>query len=256
MHYTNLLFAGLATLSSTMTVTAQKTHVVSVGYNGTLVFSPNKISAEPGEAIQFQFVAGNHTVTQSTFDNPCQPIAMHSNVTGINSGFMPVAAGLAAASAKDGKSMNGTTSGHGGNVPVYTVMVKNKNPMWLYCAQGKHCQNGMVMVVNENPSSNATKSLQNYKALAAKATTIVPSGSGSDSGSGSGSGTGSGTGSGSTNGSTTTDPSSGTTPSNSTSPSGSSTAVPVTAGAGVLSAAGTTSMFALVAGGAVAFLFL
>lgn len=35
------------------------------------------------------------------------------------------------------------------SVPVYTVIVKNKNPMWLYCAQGKHCQAGMVMVVNE-----------------------------------------------------------------------------------------------------------
>ncbi|KAK3951901.1 hypothetical protein QBC32DRAFT_153736 [Pseudoneurospora amorphoporcata] len=275
MHLTtNLLLASLATLLSSTTthpimVSAQKTHLVTVGYNGTLVFSPTKIAAQPGEAIQFQFVAGNHTVTQSTFDAPCQPISQNSNITGIHSGFM------AAAADKD-------------NVPVYTVVVKNKNPMWLYCAQAKHCQGGMVMVVNEDTSANATKSLENYKAGAAKATAnIAPggggadagngtgggsgsgsgsdsgSGSGSDSGSGSGSGTGSDSGSGSTNGSTdgtttTTDPTTGTTtPSNSTIPSGSSTSQPQTAGAGMLSAAtGATSMFALVAGGVAAFLSL
>lgn len=132
MHFSNLLLAGLTTLITTIPmVTAQKTHLVTVGYNGTITFSPSKLSdVSPGEAIQFQFVAGNHTVTQSTFDAPCQPIVMNSNVTGIHSGFM------AAAADKD-------------NVPVYTVVVKNKNPLWLYCAQGKHCQGGMVMVVNE-----------------------------------------------------------------------------------------------------------
>lgn len=62
---------------------------------------------------------------------------MNSNVTGLHSGFMPAAAG----------KENG--GGDGDSVPVYTVVVKNKNPMWLYCAQGKHCQGGMVMVVNE-----------------------------------------------------------------------------------------------------------
>jgi hypothetical protein len=82
--------------------------------------------------VQFQFHAGNHTVTQSTYDAPCQPIAQHSNVTGFHSGFLPVAASAAQ-----------------GMIPTYTIQINNTNPLWLYCAQGKHCANGMVMVINE-----------------------------------------------------------------------------------------------------------
>lgn len=100
------------------------------GSNGSLTFSPNNLVAAAGDMIQFQFGPANHTVTQSTFDNPCQPVSMHSNVSGIYSGFMPVAASA---------SMT----------PTYTIMVNDTKPMWLYCSQGKHCQNGMTMVVNE-----------------------------------------------------------------------------------------------------------
>lgn len=106
-------------------------HVVRVGaMNGSLAYYPNNIKAAVGDMVQFQFAPNNHTVTQSTFDIPCQPIAANSNVTGIYSGFMPVSA-------------SSTTT------PTYTIMVKNTTPMWLYCSQGKHCQNGMTMVINE-----------------------------------------------------------------------------------------------------------
>lgn len=133
-------------------------HVVQVGAaNGSLKFFPDNIAAAVGDMIQFQFAPNNHTVTQSTFDAPCQPIAMHSNVTGIYSGFMPVSA-------------SSTTT------PTYTVMVNSTTPMWLYCSQGKHCQNGMTMVVNENTKANATRSLANFQALAAKSTVNLPGG--------------------------------------------------------------------------------
>jgi plastocyanin len=113
--------------------TAQKTWVVAVAKNGTLTFSPDRLSPQPGEFVQFQFHAGNHTVTQSTFDQPCQPIALHNpNVTGFHSGFLPVAA-----------------SAEQGMIPTYTIQINNTNPIWLYCAQGQHCQRGMVMVINE-----------------------------------------------------------------------------------------------------------
>lgn len=106
--------------------------MVTVAQNGSLTFSPNNIRVNVGEAVQFQFLAGNHTVTQSTFDQPCQPIAMHSNVTGFHSGFLPAAA-----------------SANQRMMPIFTILVNNTNPMWLYCAQGRHCENGMVMVINE-----------------------------------------------------------------------------------------------------------
>lgn len=115
-----------------LTQPAQKTHVVAVAQNGTLTYAPSKLSPQPGDFVQFQFHAGNHTVSQSTFAEPCQPVAMHSNVTGFHSGFLPVAA-----------------SASQGMLPTYTIKVNNTNPLWIYCAQGPHCQRGMVMVINE-----------------------------------------------------------------------------------------------------------
>lgn len=57
---------------------------------------------------------------------------MHSNATGFHSGFQPAAA----------SASMGMTS-------TYTVNVTSTTPIWVYCAQGKHCEAGMVMVVNE-----------------------------------------------------------------------------------------------------------
>lgn len=106
--------------------------VVTVGMNGTLTYSPDSLTAAVGDSIQFQFVAGNHTATQAAFTNPCEPIADHSNVAGFYSGFQPAAASAAM-----------------GMVSTYTVNVTSTTPIWVYCAQAKHCQSGMVMVVNE-----------------------------------------------------------------------------------------------------------
>jgi plastocyanin len=107
-------------------------HVVKVGNaNGTLAYSPNNVKANVGDMVQFQFAPNNHTVTQSTFAQPCQPIALNmAGVTGFYSGFMPVSA-------------SSTTT------PTYSIMINNTTPIWLYCSQGKHCQAGMVMVINE-----------------------------------------------------------------------------------------------------------
>ena len=128
-------------------------HVVSVGdKDGGLIFSPADIKAAAGDVVQFQFwpkVAlpelrphhrsdlmlishlQNHSVVQSTFDEPCEPIAKNSNVTGFFSGFMPV-------------SPDDTT------MPTYTIPINDTKPIWFYCSQGKgkHCQGSMVGVIN------------------------------------------------------------------------------------------------------------
>lgn len=196
MQFTTLVLAALTSLAS-----AQRTWVVTVAKNGSLTYSPNKIVAQPGEFVQFQFLAGNHTVTQSTFDQPCQPISMHSNVTGFHSGFLPAAASAAM-----------------GMVPTYTIQINNTNPLWLYCAQGRHCENGMVMVINE-PAANASRTLENYKSLAAQAQTLVPGGA---------------AGAGGTTGTTNT-------PSDA---SGTPSATPSPAAAGMLAAPGTFALLA------------
>jgi plastocyanin len=115
-------------------VSAETVHVVSVSNSsGAIAFSPDSITVPTGDMIQFQFLAGNHSVVQSNFDNACQPISLHSTTTGIFSGFMPVAASAA-------EDM----------IPTFTIQVTNSStPMWLYCAQAKHCQSGMSMVVNQ-----------------------------------------------------------------------------------------------------------
>jgi plastocyanin len=139
MHFSKYTLAAAA-LASSVFAQKVKVHVVKVSATtNTLTFTPNNLTAAVGEMVQFQFGVGNHTVTQSTFDAPCVPVGDVSNVTGIYSGFMPVAANAQ-------------------RVPTYTVPITSTTPMWLYCAQGRHCQSGMVMVINEKcvPSHSAS----------------------------------------------------------------------------------------------------
>jgi hypothetical protein len=124
-------------------------------------FSPNSVTAAVGDTIQFQFMGGNHTVTQSTFDNPCIPISMvNTSVVGFHSGFFPTQQAA-------GQSM----------VLAWNLLINDTRPMWLYCAQGRHCQSGMGMVINENPAANQSRTLTNYLSLAATAPqSMVPAG--------------------------------------------------------------------------------
>jgi plastocyanin len=95
----------------------------------SLRFYPENVRANPGDVLQFQFSLENHTVTQSPGLNaPCSPL-QEMVPTAIHSGFIP---GIA----------NGT------EVPTFDVPVISSQTMWIYCAQGPHCQLGMVMVVN------------------------------------------------------------------------------------------------------------
>jgi len=165
MQFTTLTLSALSIGSAL----AQNVHVVTVGgTNGTKEFSPNNVVAAVGDLIQFQYNGANHTVTQSSFDLPCQPIAQTANVSGVFSGFMPVA---------ESDTMR----------PAFTIPVTSTTPMWLYCSQATHCQAGMVMVVNENTAANATRSLTNYAAGASAAPTglAIPSSAASSSNSGS-----------------------------------------------------------------------
>ncbi|KAI1800934.1 hypothetical protein F4811DRAFT_486500 [Daldinia bambusicola] len=249
MYFSTTTAALLTLLGS---AAAQKVHVVSVGSpNGTLTFSPDNMKAEVGDMIQFQFRGGNHSVVQSNFDNPCTPISDHTNQTGMFSGYQPVAAS---------KAM--------GMIPTYTVKVSAKTPLWFYCSQGKHCQNGMVMVVNENTAANATRSLSNFKDLAkGAAANIAPatpvggstgngtssggsgsgSGSGSDSGSGSGSGSGTGSGSDAGTGSGTGTGADATQSSSPAASATSSTSALPTAAANIVGASSSMGLLGLVA---------
>lgn len=103
--------------------------VVNVGKNG-LTMEPNDIAVPAGQTIEFHFFTGAHSVAQSAFDGPCTPLnaTAGNGVEGFFSGSQAV---------QSGESPN-----------VFRV-VSTGSPMWYYCATGRHCQNGMVGVINK-----------------------------------------------------------------------------------------------------------
>jgi len=136
-------------------VAAQTEHLIMVGQGG-LTFNPSNISANPGDVIAFQFMAKNHSATQTTFAAPCNQLVNTSvtpNIVGISSGFMPVPA-------------------NSSSFPQWRFAVTDATPLWFMCAQTGHCQQGMVFSVN----ANAQKTFDQYL-TAAKAsgnTTLAP----------------------------------------------------------------------------------
>ncbi|KAI5122569.1 hypothetical protein M0805_004786 [Coniferiporia weirii] len=120
-------------------------HDVTVGSSsGTLAFSPEAISAAPGDQVVFHFQQKNHTATQSSFANPCGLAD-----GGFDSGFMPVAANVT------------------DNFPTFTIPVNDTTPIWVYCGQAagtpaSHCGQGMVFAVNCG-QDGAPNSFTNFK---------------------------------------------------------------------------------------------
>ena len=120
MQFTNTLFGLVAVTAASVNAQAGATIKVTVGAGGVLQYSPNNLVAAVGTAVEFDFFPKNHTVTQSSFANPCHPLS-----GGFFSGFVPT---------KD--SPSGTS---------FTIIVNDTKPIWFYCGQttGNHCQSGM-----------------------------------------------------------------------------------------------------------------
>jgi plastocyanin len=137
-------------------------HVIVVGGTAGNVYTPSNITAQPGDTVTFQFHSKNHTVTASSFADPCRALSLTSTTgqLGFDSGFMPVAA-------------NAT------DFPTFTIQVNDTQPIWGYCRQTGHCGTGMVFSVNavEDGSNN----FEAFEALAIKlnGTTSAASPSGS-----------------------------------------------------------------------------
>lgn len=58
--------------------------VVTVGKDGSIVYSPETITAPVGSQVEFQFYGPAHSVVQSSFDEPCKAI---NNGTGFFAGM-------------------------------------------------------------------------------------------------------------------------------------------------------------------------
>lgn len=122
MQLTNTLF-GLVAAATVVYAQVGAPIRVTVGADGVLQYNPNNIVAEVGTEVEFDFFPKNHTVTQSSFANPCHPLA-----NGFFSGFIPTT-----------DSPSGTT---------FTIKVNDTKPIWFYCGQtiGNHCQAGTFIL--------------------------------------------------------------------------------------------------------------
>ena len=63
-----------AASSPTSTSSSGAVHSISVGQGGQLKFSPDAITAQVGDLVEFKFVGDGHSVALGDFSNPCQPM--------------------------------------------------------------------------------------------------------------------------------------------------------------------------------------
>ncbi|KAK1754572.1 hypothetical protein QBC47DRAFT_221087 [Echria macrotheca] len=119
------------------------THSVTVGGPTGLQFSPVELVATPGDTVIFTFLSQNHTVTQSAFDTPCDPLA-----GGMDSGFQ----------ANPNNTINPP--------PQVAMQVMVSTPLWFYCRQANHCGKGMTFSIN--PTAAKTQAMFQAMAIAQK----------------------------------------------------------------------------------------
>ncbi|KAF9244249.1 Cupredoxin [Melanogaster broomeanus] len=122
--FTSIAFTTLLSLTISSVAWAAQFNVTVGG--GSLKFDPEYVTANAGDTVLFTFKQSNHTATQSTLANPCSLAS-----GGFDSGFMPV----------DASNTNGP-------FPAAVFNVQDTNPVWVYCKQGNHCQQGMVFAIN------------------------------------------------------------------------------------------------------------
>ncbi|KAK1827579.1 hypothetical protein QBC39DRAFT_174554 [Podospora conica] len=115
------------------------THSVTVGGPQGLSFNPQVLRPAVGDTLIFTFLSQNHTVTQSAFETPCDPLA-----GGMDSGYQ----------ANPNNTVNPP--------PQVAMQVMVNTPLWFYCRQGPHCGKGMVFSVN--PTAEKTHAM--FQALA------------------------------------------------------------------------------------------
>ncbi|ESK88039.1 hypothetical protein Moror_10780 [Moniliophthora roreri MCA 2997] len=128
---------------------------VEVGKDG-LAFTPSNITASQGDNIIFSFVNKNHTVTQSTFADPCT-----KKEDAVDSGYQAVS-----------------------DSPInWTLPINGSDPLWFYCAQKQpadHCKAGMVFAVNAPSEGNTFDAFQAKAKGDNSSTNSTASGTGSN----------------------------------------------------------------------------
>jgi hypothetical protein len=173
MHFSFVI----ASLLSLACVVNAVNFTVTVGFNSTLTYNPPYVTGVmDNDNIVFVFNPKNHTVTQSTFADPCTRMT-----GGFASGFKP---------------FNGT-----GDQPVFVHTVANASaPTWVYCGQTGHCEQGMVFAINPPTTGNTFEAFQTKAKSVVVSSSAAPSGTATTPVYGSATGTATGTASGTATG--------------------------------------------------------
>lgn len=66
-----MVYASISLLAALAATAAAKTVVITAG-SGGFVFSPDTVTADVGDTIEFHFVGSIHTAVQGDFSTPCQ----------------------------------------------------------------------------------------------------------------------------------------------------------------------------------------
>lgn len=131
---------------------------VEVGAPGQFIFMPNNITELPRTVVSFKFNPANHSVVESSFEEPCKPLKDASGAfTGFSSGFIPTQVSPSGA--------------------VFDIVIKDRMPIWFYCAQpggGGHCQRGMVGSINAPAEGNTLEKFAQMAATASMPSEIPP----------------------------------------------------------------------------------
>jgi hypothetical protein len=139
-----------ASASSTHTASlVRMTHHVEVGQFGQLFFQPNQVDAEVGDVVKFRFRSFNHTLTQSSLEEPCVSTGQ------FDSGF---------------RQFNPVDS----LLKTLSFSVNDPAPQYFFCHQElpvNHCRRGMVFAIN--PGESMDRFLMNVEPSSTEAT--VPS---------------------------------------------------------------------------------
>ncbi|KAJ7489936.1 hypothetical protein B0H11DRAFT_2229443 [Mycena galericulata] len=117
---------------------------INVAPNGNFVFSPNNVTASNGTNVTFWFPASavTHSVTQSSFAEPCTYLAASANNSaGFDSGLT--------------------------SADQFTITITDDTkPIWFHCKQVTHCGSGMVGSINA--PANGTNTFTAFQAAAVK----------------------------------------------------------------------------------------
>ncbi|KAF1850020.1 uncharacterized protein K460DRAFT_400112 [Cucurbitaria berberidis CBS 394.84] len=139
--------------AATHTVVVGGVKPIATGMAPVLGYSPESITAAVGDMVMFVFMQKNHTVTQSTFAEPCKKME-----GGMDSGFMPNPEGKAGVN--------------------WNMTVETTEALWFYCKQqnGIHCGKGMVFSINAATTGDKTMSAFKQLAVGTNGTSLQPGG--------------------------------------------------------------------------------